>query len=572
VLLAIATGVLLIVLARRQIVAPLEKLADAARRVEAGATSAPVDIASGDEIGRLARAWNAMGTAVEDRERRLADREKRLADANRSLRELLDHMRQAIVVVGASGSVDGEQSRMAAKIFGLAALGGRSLAELLYPGREEWDAEVTALRQWITLAFEVDPTAWDEITPLAPNEVSLRAGTQEASVLRLEFRPIVREGAVARVMLLATDLTEERKLEGMVRNQEERHARQIATMRRLVGGGSQGFVDFLSRARFQLDACEQFAEESSRRLSSKDVEGIFREVHTLRGEANAFDIADLANEASTIESCLVELRTLVAAQKTVAPVNVLDELAQRIASARAALNMSEQIFVGMAPAGRLALEQVVVRRSHLAKLEALVGNREDEIGRVVAMLAARPMGEIADPLIDQTPAWAEKEGKKVRLELDGRETLLSQRLAQWLPGVLTHLVRNAIAHGIERPDDRRAAGKPEVGTIRIECRADSGGARMSISDDGAGVDARAVVAAARDRGIATPSRLDDDRAVTDLLFAEGLTTQADATELAGHGVGLGAVRRHLSAEGYAIVMQSVRGRGTTVLLEPNSTT
>ena len=570
VLLAVVTGGLLIVFARRLIVAPLEKLAHAARRVEAGATSAPVDLDSRDEIGRLARAWNAMGTAVEDRERRLADREKRLADANKSLHELLDHMRQAIVVMGPDGAVHDEQSRMAGAIFGQGALEGRLVAELLYPDRQEWDTEILAFQKWAALAFDIDPTEWNRIADLAPTEVCLRAGTPDASILELEFRPIAREGAVFRVMMLATNVTEERKLEGIVRNQEQRHARQIATMRRLLGGGSQGFVDFLSRVRAELEGCEDFAERASRRVSVEDVESIFREVHTLRGEANVFDIADLAAEAVAMETSLLELRKVTRAGESAAPHDVLAEFRQRTAAARAALNRSEQMFVDMAPAGRLALEQVVVRRSHLERLEALVGTRKDELGMVVSMLAARPIGEIADRLIDQTPAWAEKEGKKVRLELDGRETLVSQRLAQMLPGVLTHLVRNAIAHGIERPDDRRSAGKPEMGTIRIECRSDTGGAWMLISDDGAGIDARAVVAAAKDRGIPAPVRLDDERALTDLLFAEGLTTEAHGTELAGRGVGLGAVRRHLSAEGYDIVMKSVRGRGTTILLEPNS--
>jgi len=95
---------------------------------------------------------------------------------------------------------------------------------------------------------------------------------------------------------------------------------------------------------------------------------------------------------------------------------------------------------------------------------------------------------------------------------------------------------------------------------------------MSISDDGAGIDARAVVAAAaKDRRVPVAVRVDDERAVTNLLFMDGLTTRSDATDLAGRGVGLGAVRRNLSAEGYAIMMKSTRGRGTTVLLEPNST-
>src|SRR5205823_1838476 len=145
-------------------------------------------------------------------------------------------------------------------------------------------------------------------------------------------------------------------------------------------------------------------------------------------------------------------------------------LLARLARTREAIDRGADVFVAASPIGRAALDQVTVQRQDVQELLDLVGSRDDALGRVASRLASRPFGESTASLIDMTPTWGEKEGKQVSLDVEGRELRVPPQLARVLGAVLTHLVRNAIAHGIEPPPDREEAGKPAVGIIRIRAR------------------------------------------------------------------------------------------------------
>ncbi|MEO6417815.1 MAG: HAMP domain-containing protein, partial [Polyangiaceae bacterium] len=236
-LLTTGTALLLITIVRRQVVSPVVQLANAARRVGMGDLKARVVVSSKDEIGELANAFNAMGQAI-------ADREEQIEAATRSLRELFDHMQQAILAFGPDGKVDGEVSREAAKIFGKDGLDGRDIRDLLYPDRRETDVDAQAFDEWMSVAFTIAPNDWAAtVGELAPRDVFFKSGASSV-FLATEFRPMVQNGRLAKVMLLATDVSEKKNLERVVRSQEEEYARRLAAMRRLVAGGGQIFVTF----------------------------------------------------------------------------------------------------------------------------------------------------------------------------------------------------------------------------------------------------------------------------------------------------------------------------------------
>jgi sensor histidine kinase regulating citrate/malate metabolism len=125
------------------------------------------------------------------------------------------------------------------------------------------------------------------------------------------------------------------------------------------------------------------------------------------------------------------------------------------------------------------------------------------------------------------------------------------KLARVLPGVLAHLVRNAVAHGIEAPEEREASGKPRVGTIRIA--GGGGDVAVVVEDDGRGVDEELVRARAESMQLPLAE-------YEDLIFEPGLSTRASVDGLAGRGVGLDAVRSALAEAGYAVSFDRVDGR------------
>lgn len=157
-------------------------------------------------------------------------------------------------------------------------------------------------------------------------------------------------------------------------------------------------------------------------------------------------------------------------------------------------------------------------------------------------------------------------GKEVELKISGRDTELDRTAVDALVEPLMHLVRNAIDHGIELPAEREATGKPPAGTLSIDARHEGGEVLISIADDGAGIDTRAVVAQARDRGLIDAEYEPDEAGAIELLFSPGFSTRVEVTDVSGRGVGMDAVRSAVRGFGGDVSVTTNFGSGTTTEL------
>lgn len=164
---------------------------------------------------------------------------------------------------------------------------------------------------------------------------------------------------------------------------------------------------------------------------------------------------------------------------------------------------------------------------------------------------------------------ARQEGKKIRTLIAGDELGVDQRVLDAMGEPCLHLLRNAVVHGIETPEERRAAGKPDEGTIQIHARQDGELVRIEFQDDGRGIDVDRV----RRRALAMNIITEDDAArmseqeVTRLVFESGLSTAATTNELAGRGVGLDVVRAVIDQMGGTVSVESIPGKGTKFVLQ-----
>jgi two-component system, chemotaxis family, sensor kinase CheA len=158
-----------------------------------------------------------------------------------------------------------------------------------------------------------------------------------------------------------------------------------------------------------------------------------------------------------------------------------------------------------------------------------------------------------------------KLGKQVELKLVGQETELDRTVVDALGDPIVHLVRNALDHGLEGPEEREAAGKPATGTVEISARHAGGNVVITVSDDGRGVNPAAVAKKAVARGLITPEQaetIDAARAI-ELLFAPGFSTAETTSDISGRGVGMDAVRTKIRELGGEVVMTSEPGHGST---------
>ncbi|MBL8345331.1 MAG: chemotaxis protein CheW [Rubrivivax sp.] len=158
---------------------------------------------------------------------------------------------------------------------------------------------------------------------------------------------------------------------------------------------------------------------------------------------------------------------------------------------------------------------------------------------------------------------AGKLGKKVELVQVGEATELDKGLVEKITDPLTHLVRNSCDHGIETPDVRRAAGKPEHGTVTLVASHQGGSIVIEVRDDGRGLNRAKLLAKARERGLDAPDSMTDSE-VYGLIFAAGFSTADQVTDVSGRGVGMDVVKKNITSLGGTVEIDSAEGYGMTV--------
>jgi two-component system, chemotaxis family, sensor kinase CheA len=161
---------------------------------------------------------------------------------------------------------------------------------------------------------------------------------------------------------------------------------------------------------------------------------------------------------------------------------------------------------------------------------------------------------------------AKRTGKKVDLTLIGEDTEVDKVMVDCLHDPLVHMLRNAIDHGIELPEERRAAGKPEVGRIVLEAGHEGGEVSVRITDDGRGINRTKVVARAVERKLIASGASLTDEQITSLLFLPGFSTKETVDTLSGRGVGMDVVKTTLERLRGRVQLRSVEGQGSTFSL------
>ncbi|MGA7800319.1 MAG: chemotaxis protein CheA, partial [Gammaproteobacteria bacterium] len=222
--------------------------------------------------------------------------------------------------------------------------------------------------------------------------------------------------------------------------------------------------------------------------------------------------------------------------------------------------------------------ELVLARNRLATLKA--SRADEEIGKAVANLDVvtadlqaavmktrmQPIKKVFGRFPRVVRDIARSLQKEVVLEMQGEETDLDKNLVEALADPLVHLVRNAVDHGLEGPEEREAAGKPRVGTVVLSAEQEGDHILLSIHDDGKGMDPEALRQKAVEKGLMdqeSAARL-DDRECWNLIFMPGFSTKSEISDLSGRGVGMDVVKTRIAQLNGTVDIQSGLGKGTCI--------
>ncbi len=198
-------------------------------------------------------------------------------------------------------------------------------------------------------------------------------------------------------------------------------------------------------------------------------------------------------------------------------------------------------------------------RTSLAQLERNTRELQESVMRI-RMLPIRFAFDRFSRLVHDLGA---KLGKKVALELRGEQTELDKTVLEKISDPLVHLVRNALDHGLETPAVRLAAGKPEIGRLRLDAYHAGGEVVIAVTDDGAGLAREKILDQALQRGLVGAEEELSEAQIHRLIFRPGFSTADQVSDVSGRGVGMDVVRRNIKDLGGTVDVQSEQGKGTT---------
>ncbi|KWE19074.1 chemotaxis protein CheA [Burkholderia cepacia] len=542
----------------RQITRPLIGMQTAMSEIAASQDfTRRVPVGRMDEIGHSIVAFNGM---IEKIQENAAQLKQKTAD----IQAMLQNMQQGILTVVEGGVVHAEYSAYLETIFETSDIAGRDLMALVFDdsaigadARSQVDAAVHACLGEDSMNFEFNEH-------LLVNEVAKRMPDGREKWLDLSWSAITDEtDTVVRLMLCVRDVTEIRELTAQAGEQQ----RRLEMIGEILSISQDKFHDFVHSAKGFLSENERMIRQHER-ADHSIVAALFRNMHTIKGNARTYSLQHLTNIVHEAEQAYDSLR-----RADGGPEWNRDALMDDLARVREAVEHYATInAVTLGRSGDAVqggADFLMVERAHISEsLRVLDGAdpanaadwhaARDAVRRMLSQLGTQGIGDALGGVIESLPSLAAELGKPAPVvHIDSHGQRVRSEIVATLKNVFMHLLRNAIDHGIESSDERRAAGKAASGTIDIAVGVGGGELWFVLSDDGRGLALDRIRGIARERGWIDADHdaaLSDD-AVAELIFRPGFSTASAVTEVSGRGVGMDAVRNFLKRDGGDIALR-----------------
>lgn len=429
---------------------------------------------------------------------------------------LMDSMSDGLVVCELNGTVTGTQSRAARELLGNCQ--GKKIWDVL-SGEGDPDMAEVAYEQ---LAENVLP--FDVSAAMMPRQLE-----HEDRVLRLTYSEVVEAGTLAYVMVHVRDATAE-----VAAEKADSERRQLTNIVSHLIADHAGFTALL----------QEFDDLTSQLSSATDRAVVMRLLHTLKGSAALFGFDSVAECCHQLEQQLTDGRPL-----TPRDVEYLQGVWKKalagIDTMLAGGAATEDLTVLRGEYNRLVttLEQT----RNVTDIRELISTWDNEAVRDLLATPARQAERIARSL-----------GKTVKVVVEHNDVRILNVAQRDLFRNLVHLIRNALDHGIEPPEERVRLGKCETATLRITVERVQRDLVLEVEDDGRGIDWERVREAAKRRGLPCGTRAD----LIEALMSDGLSTRETATQLSGRGVGISAFSESCANLDARLEVNSEAGRGT----------
>ena len=555
-LLAIGLGYIVTRQQSRRITEPIGILTDAADRIAGGDLAVQVDITSRDEIEALGSSFNKMvfdlsasysqvaqaHAELEDLNKSLEEKvEKRTAELqekNRDIDSMLQNMRQGICTVLKDLTIHSEFSKYLNTILEKEDLAGRDIMEVLFEGCGLGPAVIDGVQVVLLNSIGTGDYNYDLNEHLLPTEFTRTREDAVLQILEIDWNPIIANDVTEKVMIVIRDVTKLRSLEASMAAQKQR----VAILEEIVQVPKETLLGFLGTSRRFVERNQQLLEQSTHRDQGV-IEELFRNMHTIKGNARTHGFESLTDIVHQAEENLSEVRADEHARWDVSDYVFDHDEAGRVLEQYAevyeeTIEKYSQASVGSqtSSSGLIdSIEQAVASSTgsrdelsaHIAKL--IETERSDSIEKILGGLITG-LPSLAEDLSKPTP----------RVVINHPEVLVPRASVSMLENVFGHIFRNSIDHGVEGPTERIECGKPSEGTITVDIIESPENLMFAVYDDGRGLDMEMLKSRAQSMGL--NEILDSEQQIADLIFVSGVSTAERVSDISGRGVGMDAVK------------------------------
>lgn len=543
----------------RQIVRPIGEMEHKMTEIATSQDfSHRVPVTRMDEIGRSLTAFNLMVEKIQESTELVR---QKTAD----IQVMLHTIPQGIMTLQAGGVIHPEYSDHLTSIVGTSELAGRSVTDVLLAYTDLGADALSQATTAIDACIGEDAMNFDFNAHLLPGEVSARFADGRAKVLDLTWSPIASgDGNTERLMLCVRDVTELRELARAAQAQKQ----ELAMIGEVLAVQQEKFHDFVdSSASFVLHnqrLLDGAATDAAARAAA--VAELFRNMHTIKGNARTYGLLQLADMAHAAEQRYDALRQDLSGWDSAA----LDAELQAV---RASLDSYAQIndtkLGRKGPGRRGSVEKyLMVPRERIDELLQATNSAIhsgdahathamlEQVQHALQLLGTHTLHDVLETVVASLPDLAQELGRQApRIVITDGGVVLRTQVIDVLRNSFMHLLRNALDHGIETPQERAAQGKAQQGRIEIALRQADGRITLRLSDDGRGLDLGRIRAKAIASGLVQEDSALAAAETAQLIFAPGFSTASEVTAISGRGVGMDAVKSFIESVGGSIALE-----------------
>lgn len=544
-LLMASISLLLGTIAARWLTWHLDQLTYAAQEFEKENFDVNVEINSGDELSKLGQAFNHMGGRIKslledlriynlELEMKVEDRTKELQNLTDIQKGMLNALGQGFVIVNKDHEIHPVYSKVAESMFEVIP-DEATPREIM--GISESEGE--SFKELFQMVYD-NVLSLEDMVRLAPD---LRSNSKNQKI-QLSYAPITSGDSqeFQYIMLVGTDKTQE--FENMEKFKKEWNFSQMIYK---IASNRDSFNKILGESQKMLVDCFDYFDQA---YGLKDIQ---RLIHTIKGNFSYFNISVVSEKCHDLESHL-ENYLQVEVCPAEAKVYVSEKLAELDLSITDFIDQYESILQY-----KRSSKMKVIPVSELKSFGEILNKRGPELfGLFKDSFFRTEVSSYFQMYETITQDLARKLDKKVSFKLEGAGTTMPEGEWDHIFQPFIHFVRNSLDHGIETPDERRNAGKPEEGHIVFSFKSEGDELKVTLKDDGRGVNWRKM--AEKDQSIQS-----QDDAIQRILSG-GLSTRDEVSDISGRGVGVSSIFATVMKAGGTMQMDSVEGEGITINL------